>query len=400
MLMEVDRPLLAAHNAFILRRKLLRVFVIFFIISGVLIVGLLKSGAFSRKTSLKELARRQALEYYSRMNKGEHWRPRGLLTTRPNAVIVTLCRNEDLEELLKTLKNFETRFNKKHGYPYVFLNDKPFNENFRGQVSTFIAKSSGAKVEFGLVPHEHWSYPSWINQTLAAEVRKRMEDDGVIYGGSESYRFMCRYFSGFLHDHPLLLKYDYYWRVEPGVKFTCNIPADPFKLMVQEKKKYGFVITFREVSKTIPSLWRTTADFVNSHYDLINPDNFIDFFEDGNKKFNKCHFWSNFEIASFDFFRSPQYRAWFDYLDQRGGFFYERWGDAPVHTLAAGMFLSTKEIYYFTDIGYHHEPFSHCPVDIQWRRDQDCDCNPFQPRDLTHSECQQRWNELFKTDKF
>lgn len=44
---------------------------------------------------------------------------------------------------------------------------------------------------------------------------------------------------------------------------------------------------------------------------------------DGNL-WNLCHFWSNFEIADMDFFRSTEYRQLFEYLDADGGFYYER----------------------------------------------------------------------------
>jgi alpha 1,2-mannosyltransferase len=47
----------------------------------------------------------------------------------------------------------------------------------------------------------------------------------------------------------------------------------------------------------------------------------------------RCHYWSNFEIADLRWFRSPEYIAYFDYLDKVGGFYYERWGDAPVCVL-------------------------------------------------------------------
>lgn len=36
----------------------------------------------------------------------------------------------------------------------------------------------------------------------------------MIYGGNQIYRRMCRFFSGFVHKHPLLKDYDYYWRLE------------------------------------------------------------------------------------------------------------------------------------------------------------------------------------------
>ena len=33
--------------------------------------------------------------------------------------------------------------------------------------------------------------------------------------------------------------------------------------------------------------------------------------------------WSNFEIADMDFWRSEAYQAYFDYLESKGGFYYE-----------------------------------------------------------------------------
>ena len=33
--------------------------------------------------------------------------------------------------------------------------------------------------------------------------------------------------------------------------------------------------------------------------------------------------WSNFEIADMDFWRGPAYTAFFNYLDSKGGFYYE-----------------------------------------------------------------------------
>lgn len=62
-----------------------------------------------------------------------------------------------------------------------------------------------------------------------------------------------------------------------------------------------------------------------------------------------------------DFYRSPAYLSFFDYLDKAGGFFYERWGDAPVHSIAAALLLNKDEIHYFDNVGYLHPPIMHCP---------------------------------------
>lgn len=66
----------------------------------------------------------------------------------------------------------------------------------------------------------------------------------------------------------------------------------------------------------------------------------------------------------------------FEQLDQDGGFFYERWGDAPVHSIAAGLLLKKDEIHFFDDIAYWHVPFTHCPTSEQKRLDNKCHCNP------------------------
>jgi hypothetical protein len=50
---------------------------------------------------------------------------------RANAAFVILVRNEEIVPLIETLKQLEDRFNRQYHYPYVFLNDQPFDEDFK-----------------------------------------------------------------------------------------------------------------------------------------------------------------------------------------------------------------------------------------------------------------------------
>lgn len=118
---------------------------------------------------------------------------------------------------------------------------------------TVLQSAVSGDAHYGLVPQEHWHEPEWIDQTKAAERRKSMEKAKVIYGGSESYRRMCRYQSGFFYRHELLQSYDYYWRIEPGVRYFCDIDYDPFVWMQENNKKYAFTISIKEYEATIPS---------------------------------------------------------------------------------------------------------------------------------------------------
>ncbi len=50
---------------------------------------------------------------------------------KANATFVFLARNGDLNGVVKSMKQVEDRFNKEFHYPYVFLNEEPFSEDFK-----------------------------------------------------------------------------------------------------------------------------------------------------------------------------------------------------------------------------------------------------------------------------
>ena len=309
-------------------------------------------------------------------------------TRKANAAIVILCRNSDLDGLKQSLTQFEDRFNKKFKYPYVFLNEVEFTAEFKAGVKELISTSA----EFGFIPNEQWSYPKWVDVAKADKCRADMERNNVIYGGSLSYRHMCRYNSGFFFRHPLLDKYEYYWRIEPSVDFTCDINYDPFLFMQDNNKSYGFTIMLPEFVETIPTLWDTTKKFMNNYPQYIHPRNVLkELFMNSDGSYNLCHFWSNFEIASLKFLRSDAYLKYFDYLDHAGGFFYERWGDAPVHSLAVGMFLPKEQIHYFEDVGYYHAPYGNCPSNPALN--MNCQCDSSKSVNWNNS-CQSRYVRL------
>ncbi|KAG0671237.1 alpha-1,2-mannosyltransferase ktr1 [Maudiozyma exigua] len=292
---------------------------------------------------------------------------------KEKATFVTLARNSDLYSLLESIKSVEDRFNSKFQYDWVFLNDEEFTEEFKNVTSALIS----GQTKYGLVPKEHWSFPSWIDQDKAAAVREEMRAKKIIYGDSISYRHMCRFESGFFYRHPLLDDYDWYWRVEPDIKLHCDINYDVFKFMADNNKKYAFTISIKEYEATIPTLWKTTRDFMALHPEYLPENNMLDFLsDDDGESYNLCHFWSNFEIASLDLWRGEAYSAYFEYLDKAGGFFYERWGDAPVHSIAASLFLERDQIHHFGDLGYYHVPFHQCPIDDDVRLGNRCDCDP------------------------
>lgn len=284
--------------------------------------------------------------------RGINYAPDNPNSDRTNAAIITLVRNSELEKILWSIRDLERTWNHKFNYPWMFFNDEEFTEEFKEAVQVEIR----AKCTFHLIPREHWDIPSWINKDVMKESADMLKEQKVQYAHLESYHQMCRWNSGFFYKHPALQDIKYYWRVEPNVHFFCDVDYDVFRYMEDNNKTYGFTINLYDSPESIKSLWPETVSFLadNSHY--LAKDNFMGWLTDKehrpehNEKaqgYSTCHFWSNFEIADMDFWRSEAYEAYFDHLDRAGGFFYERWGDAPVHSIGLGLFADKNQVHWY-----------------------------------------------------
>ena len=82
----------------------------------------------------------------------------------------------------------EDRFNSKYNYPYVFLNDEPFDDDFIEYTSGL----ASGETYYGLIDESMWGYPDYIDQEKARQGREAMAEEDIPYGDSESYRHMCR----------------------------------------------------------------------------------------------------------------------------------------------------------------------------------------------------------------
>ncbi|KAL5615533.1 hypothetical protein BROUX41_005577 [Berkeleyomyces rouxiae] len=285
---------------------------------------------------------------------------------RINATLLALVRNEEVEDMVSSMEDLERTWNHKFNYPWTFFNDVPFTEEFKRRTQAV----TKAECRYETIPKEHWDTPSWIDQSLFNDASSNLESENVQYASKISYHQMCRWNSGMFYRHKALKDMEFYWRVEPKVNFFCDVDYDVFRWMQDHNKTYGFTINLYDDPKTIRTLWPETLKFMADHPEYIHDNNAIKWLTDDTERpdhaagtggYSTCHFWSNFEIGNLNFWRSKAYEDYFNHLDRAGGFFYERWGDAPVHSVALGLFEDASRIHWFRDIGYRHIPFFNCP---------------------------------------
>ena len=274
-----------------------------------------------------------------------------LKTKNLKACFIVLLRNSDLNKFISTMNGLEKNFNHKHNYPYIIFNDVDFDDNFRRE----IVKHTKSNIEFAKISSIGWSIPSWI------DLNRRY----IGYHGLD-YQKMCRFFSGYFFREQRTLNYDLFWRLDVDSEFNCPILQDPFQVFRNDPNiLYGFGIANYEHPPTMPTLWSSIKKWVNNASINIRskmPDpsskrSILKFVsnDQGKSLTSLCIFYNNLELGRFDLFRSETYLSYFEHLNKEGGFFYERWGDAPVHTYFVSLMLDTSQVHFYDDIHYKHQ---------------------------------------------
>ena len=270
-----------------------------------------------------------------------------------SVAIIVLCRESEVPDMVKTMASFDAAYNAAKRHDYIVFSDVPWAP----EALAALTAATRARVRFALLDDYAWGVPKHIDRRNFSAVLA----EKTYYGNSESYRKMCRFFAGPVFTLPILAEYRYAWRLDSHVRYLCDIVEDPIARMEASGALYGYALRMKEKMDTIPSLWGTAEAYalqqgrkaaVREQWDVTIPGHALDV---------GCHYWNNMEITRLDWFRGPVYQGFFRHLEQSGGFFYERWGDAPVRTLALLLLADRTDVIWFEELGYQHPWWIKCP---------------------------------------
>lgn len=257
-----------------------------------------------------------------------------------NGVIVYMSCKRDLDCLVRSLTLLYQNFSKCRDYPVIIFHDDLTKVDMS---NVFVALHQNIgyvppKIKFEFLKFEFPAGFVFDPNKVDPEVPLREFWLG--------YRHMCRFHSGEIYKHPSLLQYDYYWRLDSDSYILSHIDYDPFDHMVTHGYEYAYMCDVdMEVPRVAKGLWEATKEFAAK--------NNVDTSRIG-KEWDYSLYYTNFEISKFSFWRSPEYMAYYNHLDSTGNFYYQRWGDAPVHWLAVNMLMDKSKIWAVKDFTYQH----------------------------------------------
>jgi hypothetical protein len=168
------------------------------------------------------------------------------------------------------------------------------------------------------------------------------------------YRHMCRFHATVIHA--LLQKHgygdiEYIWRLDDDSRIVNPIGYDVFRYLKVNHKLYGFIRTVVDNIDCVTGLWDLAGAFINrtaAGLGINRTEVFFDKWPENLVIFN------NFEISHVSVWQNPVWKAFMAEVDNAGGIYMFRWGDAPIHTIGISMILKVEQVHSFSDIGYYH----------------------------------------------
>ncbi|ODV84863.1 glycosyltransferase family 15 protein, partial [[Candida] arabinofermentans NRRL YB-2248] len=163
---------------------------------------------------------------------------------------------------------------------------------------------------------------------------------------------------------------------------------------------FGFVNAPAESIQSAPSLFKNYKTFMQLNNELLidNSTTLNEFILDSNTNdYTNCNFDSNFEIVNLEFYKSKEYKQLYDFMDDTNGFFYERWTDYSIKTLAISTFVPKDKIFWLDSTGYHDalDRIS-CPYNLQTKLDYKCYCNDKNDYSFSRYSCMRRFFDIME----
>ena len=248
---------------------------------------------------------------------------------KPKAAIYFLIAIERLSLLHKALKSVDKYFNDRFHYPVIIFHEPNARNDLFNITSWSTSYIVYQEITFKLPPFIPFDY-KYKNCT----------------SHTKGYRHMCRFHSKLVYEQPIIKLLDYAWRLDDDSELLSPIEVDVFQFMQKNDIEYGYQVIIKGEARCVDGLWDAARHYVTNNNITTQ---FFPHLE------GRRIFYNNFELSKVSFWLSKEYQDYVEYIDQLGGIYYKRWGDAPIKSIALSLFVPRQKIHNFTFISYNHQ---------------------------------------------
>jgi alpha 1,2-mannosyltransferase len=243
---------------------------------------------------------------------------------------------EDLNDFNKSISLVEKNLiPKTNNVDIIVFCEKSFDE-YKSKVETSL------NIQYQTIEFKIPNYPKEILDQIPEFYPHPTHGNGPLGWGhpgfTMGYRHMCRFFSGDMYNFDILKEYDYYMRLDTDSFIHTPLSYDIFEWATESECYYGYVAPAVQTDnpKVIEGLWEHT----NKIYPNNIPEGYM--------------FYTNFEIGKVSWFLTSEYMNFYSSLDETGGFYTKRWGDAPIKFLGINLFMQKTNIIPVHGFTYQH----------------------------------------------
>ena len=151
---------------------------------------------------------------------------------------------------------------------------------------------------------------------------------------------MCRFHSLCVYEQPIMKQLEYTWRLDDDSLILSNINQDLFRFMSDKDLVYGYISVTKYAGRCVQHLWNNATSYIRENHIKTQLFN----------KWPDTKMYYNFEVSATKLWYSAKYKQYINMIDHAGGIYYNRWGDAPIKSIAVSMFVSENKTHCFCQV--------------------------------------------------
>ncbi len=259
---------------------------------------------------------------------------------RKNAIVflVRSSRN-DILDLNKCLKSLEVHLpNTSKNADLIFFHERNFEEFYRQIIIPELFEANAihfCEVDLSVPSHYQNSVREGILEFYPHPTHGNGPVDFGHIGFSIGYRSMCRFFTFGIFQETVLTTnhYDYVLRLDTDSLFIKGSDIDLFEWAKSNSIIYGFIESAIQWDHPkVSKKFKQTALVSLSRISLL-------YFFRGLFIPKSRMYYTNFEIMNVEFFQTSRWKRFSMHLDNSGGFYLHRWGDAIVRYMGVNSMV-------------------------------------------------------------